>query len=128
MIKENDMVLLSSIKQNQIGICQGFLKSANKNKTEFVLLFDNQLAKRISTVEIYRIDKINFRSSINLNYSNLSRLMNNNEKSSRLRSFIIDKKIPQFDKSLAKNVVLNNKSILKKLNQSQQASVLKVKF
>lgn len=119
------MILLSSITENQIGIAQGFIKSINHDRTKFYILLEKNL-KKITSDQIFRIDKINFRSAINLNYSNLSQLMNSNERSSELRSFIIDKKIPKFEKSLPKQHVLSNKSIFKTLNQSQQASIIKV--
>lgn len=86
----------------------------------------NQYSKSNYKDHLFRIDKINFRSAISLNYSNLSRLMNNTEISNKLRSYIIDKSLPTFEKLLPKQIILKNKSIFRTLNQSQQSSILKV--
>ncbi len=109
---------------------KGFLKSISENNTRFTLLLDKNLIECKLNLErcLFRIDKINFRSSITLNYTNLSRLISTDPICSRLREFIIDKKIPTFEKSLRKDYVLKNKSILKKLNQSQRAAVIQVIF
>jgi hypothetical protein len=108
---------------------KGFIKSIKTDKKSFSLLLDKNLNSQNCKHykdHLFRIDKINFRSAISLNYSNLSRLMNNNERSNKLRSYIIDKATPSFEKLLPKQIILKNKSIFRTLNQSQQSSILKV--
>lgn len=125
------MILLTSLTENLVGISQGFVKSINNNKTSFTLLLDKNLKGSYSSIQkdnLFRIDKINFRSAINLNYTNLSRLISSEEKCSRLRAFIIDKNKPEFEKSLQKQYILKNKHLLKKLNQSQQEAIIRVKL
>lgn len=124
------MILLTSQVDNQIGIAQGFLKSISDNGTRFSLLLDKNLSetngKSSLANKIYRIDKINFRSAITLNYTNLARLMSDEAKCVRLRSLLIDRVKPTFEPTLPKHYILKNKPILKKLNTSQQAAVIKV--
>jgi hypothetical protein len=125
------MILLTSQTDNQVGISQGFIKSINNSKTVFSLLvdknFNSNSAKHMKN-HLFRIDKINFRSSLSLNYTNLARLMNANLKSQQLRSFIIDKKMPEYETVLPKQSILQTKSLFKKLNQSQHKAILKVGF
>jgi DNA replication ATP-dependent helicase Dna2 len=134
-LKENDMILLSSLSENLIGLAQGFIRSISKNNSskslKLQLLVDKNLSSDLKyKTHLFRIDKINFRSSINLNYTNLARLMSESKttKCSRLRQFIIDKELPQFDKVLPKQHIIDNKSIFRRLNQSQQAAIIKVKY
>ena len=140
-LKENDMILLSSVTLNLIGIAQGFIKSINHNKSTFHLTLDKDIqaylksnisnhSKSTNTQlqinkHLFRIDKLNHRSSITLNYTNLSKLMIPNERCERLRSFIIDKRMPEFETSLSKQSILKTKNYFKKLNTSQQAAILK---
>ena len=128
-LKENDMILLTSQTENQVGISQGFIKSINNSKTVFSLLVDKNFNSHSAVgfkSHLFRIDKINFRSSLSLNYTNLARLMNANNRSQQLRSFIINKKVPEFETLLPKQSILQTKSLFKKLNQSQHKAILKV--
>jgi hypothetical protein len=121
------MILLSSQTENLIGVAQGFIKSIRNNNKIFLLSVDKNLAStyfKSSREHLFRIEKTNYRSAICLNYTNLARLMN--EKYSNLRSYIIDKNAPVFDKSLSKNNILKTKALFKGLNQSQQAAIIKV--
>ena len=123
------MILLSSQTDNQVGISQGFIKSINKARTLFTLLIDKNLSNFnfvYTKDHLFRIDKINFRSAISLNYTNLARLMNSDRISERLRSFIVDKALPDYDKVLPKQSILKTKDLFKKLNKSQQSAILKV--
>jgi hypothetical protein len=122
------MILLSSQTDNQVGIAQGFIKSIKTNNTLFSLLIDKNLTNlnSINEQHRFRIDKINYRSSICLNYTNLSRLMLSNERSKRLRSYIIDKSLPIFGSVLSKQNILKTKNLFAKLNKSQKTSILKV--
>ena len=82
------------IKIKSKGIAQGFIKSIRNNNTLFTLLVDknfNSSSVKISKEHLFRIDKINFRSAISLNYNNLARLMNSEDKCQQLRALIIDK-------------------------------------
>ena len=45
-LKENDMILLTSQTDNQVGIAQGFIKSINKSKTAFTLLIALFVSRR----------------------------------------------------------------------------------
>lgn len=126
-LKPNDMVLLTSQNDNQIGISQGFIKSIECENTRFSLLLDKNLIGKFDAATcLFRIDKINFRSSITLNYTNLARLISSGDKYAKLRSFIVDKKIPDFLKELRKKDAMLNKHILKLLNRSQQQAIFKV--
>jgi len=127
-LKENDMILLSSQTDNLIGISQGFIQTIKNNNTMFSLLLDKNLAAnsfKVNSEHLFRIDKINFRSSTCLNYTNLSRLFIPSEMSAKLRSWIIDKKTPTFQATLPKQDILRTKELFKKLNQSQKAAILK---
>ena len=141
LLKENDMVLLSSQTDNLIGIAQGFIKSIRNNRREISLTIDKNLyqffksnaiitnsKKSINELigkHLFRIDKVNYRSAISLNYTNMSRLMMPTEASRRLRSFIIEKQKPEFESVLPKQLIVKTKEYFKKLNKSQQAAVLK---
>ena len=119
------MILLSSQTDDLIGIAQGFIRSIHSNNMGFTLNVDKNLALfKTSKDHLFRIEKINYRSAIQLNYTNLGKLMD--AKHENLRSFIIDKKVPEFDKVLPKQNVLKTKHLFKNLNQSQQAAILKV--
>ena len=123
------MILLTSQTDNQVGIAQGFVKSINKSKTAFTLLIDKNLNafSCIYTPEhLFRVDKINFRSAISLNYTNLARLMSAEKRSVNLRAYIVDKTVPAFDTMLPKQQIMQTKDLFKKLNKSQQAAILKV--
>ena len=123
------MILLTSQTDDQVGIAQGFLKSVDNSKTKFSLLIDKNLTSFNSKYiknHLFRLDKINFRSTLSLNYTNLALLMNNEKQSERLRPFIIDKKVPEFDSVLPKQAILNTKNLFKKLNKSQQSAILRV--
>ena len=123
------MILLTSQTDKQIGIAQGFVKSIRNNNTLFTLLIDknfNSSGVKISKEHLFRIDKINFRSAISLNYNNLARLMTSEDKCKQLRAFIIDKAIPSFETVLPKQYILKTRSLFKKLNPSQQAAIIKV--
>lgn len=86
---------------------------------------DKNLAQTPSFLNhLFRIDKINFRSAIQLNYTNLARLMSPAQ--TKLRSFVVDKRQPTFEERLNKQYIVENKQLLKKLNQSQQAAIIKV--
>jgi len=123
-LKANDMILLTSQTDNLVGIAQGFIRAISGNNTVFSLLVDKNLAlSKISKDHLFRIEKINFRSAIQLNYTNLGKLMD--VKHAALRSFIIDRVAPEFDSSLSKQNILKTKSLFKNLNQSQQAAILK---
>jgi hypothetical protein len=125
------MILLTSQTDKQIGIAQGFIKSIRNNNTLFALLIDknfNSSSVKISKEHLFRIDKINFRSAISLNYNNLARLMTSEDKCKRLRAFIIDKSIPTFEAVLPKQYILKTRSLFKKLNPSQQAAIIKVSY
>ena len=125
------MILLTSQTDKQIGIAQGFIKSIRNNNTLFALLIDknfNSSSVKISKEHLFRIDKINFRSAISLNYNNLARLMTSEDKCKRLRAFIIDKAIPTFEAVLPKQYILKTRSLFKKLNPSQQAAIIKVSY
>jgi len=123
-LKENDMILLTSQTDDMVGIAQGFIRSISGNNMQFTLLVDKNLALcKINKDHLFRIDKINFRSAIQLNYTNLGKLMD--VKYSALRSYIIDRAAPEFDPSLPKQNILKTKSLFKNLNQSQQAAILK---
>lgn len=125
-LKENDMILLTSQTDNLVGIAQGFIRSIQNNNTQFSLLVDkNLLNLKLSKDHLFRIDKINFRSSVCLNYTNLSRLFFQNEICQRLRAYIIDKQAPTFQKVLSKQDILKTKDLFKKLNKSQKAAILK---
>jgi hypothetical protein len=125
------MILLTSQTDKQIGIAQGFIKSIRNNNTLFALLIDknfNSSSVKISKEHLFRIDKINFRSAISLNYNNLARLMTSEDKCKRLRAFIIDKAITTFEAVLPKQYILKTRSLFKKLNPSQQAAIIKVSY
>jgi hypothetical protein len=124
-LKEGDMILLSSQTDQLVGISQGFIRSIKSNNRHFTLNLDKNLALFKTTSEhLFRIEKINYRSAIQLNYTNLGKLID--PKYSNLRSYIIDKIPPQFDAVLPKQNVLKTKHLFKNLNQSQQAAILKV--
>lgn len=130
-IKPNDMILLTCQVDNQIGISQGFVKFISANGSRFSLLLDKNLIEWSGGQSnlanyLFRIDKINFRSAITLNYTNLGRLMSAEDRCAKLRELIVDKRTPTFQAALPKQYVLRNKSILKKLNASQQAAVIRV--
>lgn len=125
-LKPNDMILVTCQSNGQIGISQGFIKSIENDNRLFNLLLDKKLNEKFRPSDVFRVDKINFRAAITLNYTNLSRLMSSEEKSARLRSLIVDKRTPEFDSTLPKQQILANKSIFKKLNQSQQSAIIKV--
>ncbi len=119
------MILLSSQTDQLVGISQGFIRSIKSNNRHFTLNLDKNLALFKTTSEhLFRIEKINYRSAIQLNYTNLGKLID--PKYSNLRSYIIDKIPPQFDAVLPKQNVLKTKHLFKNLNQSQQAAILKV--
>lgn len=121
------MILLSSQTDEQIGIAQGFIRSIRSDHTAFTLLIDKNLALfKTSKDHLFRIEKINYRSAIQLNYTNLGNLMT--QKHGNLRSYIIDRVPPEFEKVLPKQDVLKTKSLFKNLNQSQQAAILKVRI
>jgi len=123
------MILLTSQTENQVGISQGFIKSINSSKTVFSLLIDKNFNSHSAISyksHLFRIDKINFRSSLSLNYTNLARLMNSANRSQQLRSYIINKKIPEYETVLPKQSILKTKNLFKKLNQSQHKAILKV--
>ena len=125
------MILLTSQTDNLVGIAQGFIRSISNNNNNFTLLIDKNLSQsnyRTSFADknhLFRIDKINYRSAINLNYTNLARLMNANERSRSLRAFVVNKKEPSFDKVFNKQYILQNKAIFKKLNESQRTAIIK---
>jgi hypothetical protein len=137
-LKENDMFLLTSQTADLIGIAQGFVKTISNNKRTFQLLCDKNLASvahKSLREHLFRIDKVNFRSAISLNYTNLARLMTNGSdsalttasaRSANLRKFIIDKQAPTFDTTLPRQHIMANKSLFSKLNRSQQSAIIKV--
>jgi flagellar biosynthesis GTPase FlhF len=135
MLKENDMVLLSCTTTGVIGLSQGFIRAITNNSSHFTLLLDKRnLSCRSgggggesdqNLLLHYRIDKIHFRSAITLNYTNVARLMGVGERNALLRSFIVDKRAPTFDKCLPKQHILQNKAIFRQLNQSQQAAIIR---
>lgn len=142
------MILVSSLSHNQIGISQGFVKSISADRTRFTLLLDKNLneislfsiadssnsAKLTLAKTLFRLDKVNFRSAITLNYTNLARLMKNDKVEAkkahrqveeetngpykRLRSFIIEKKLPEFNPTLPKDYIIKNKVIKQFLKQN----------
>lgn len=121
------MILLSLQSENQIGISQGFIKAISNYHDTYVLLLDKNLDLKKYKHSVFRLDKINYRSAICLNYTNLMKLMDSNEYSTNLREFIIDKKQPTFESGLNKDIVLKTKHLLKDLNKNQQLAVIKVK-
>ena len=125
------MILISSQTDNLVGIAQGFVKSISCAQTLFTLQIDKNLqnvpANSFMTKNhLFRIDKINFRSAITLNYTNLSRLMLPDKRSQELCAFIVDKKQPEFASALCAKDIMKTRSLFKKLNQSQKAAVIKV--
>jgi DNA replication ATP-dependent helicase Dna2 len=118
------MILVSSQTSNLVGMSQGFVRSIGSHKRRFTLLVDKNL--RTSHADhLFRIDKINFRAALSLNYTNLGKLMGAGERARALRSFLIDKRVAQFDSALPKQYILQNKAIFRQLNQSQQAAIIK---
>jgi DNA replication ATP-dependent helicase Dna2 len=122
------MILLSKQDNSHVGLAQGFLKairqSTDKKTLVLHLLLDRSLNEHDGSY-FYRIDKINFRSGICLNYMNLNKLFADTSISRNLRELIIDKRTPQFESHLAKDLILKTKHLFKKLNQSQQSAILK---
>ena len=126
LLKENDMILLSIQNENQIGISQGFIKSISSDKCSFLLLLDKTLDAKKNKFNLFRVDKINYRSSICSNYSNLMKLMEPTSHAAKLREIIIDRKRPSFEKALPRESILKVKPFFKNLNKCQQLASIKV--
>ena len=124
-LKDNDMILLSIQNENQIGISQGFIKTISNDKRTFVLMLDKNLDSKDNNC-LFRIDKVNYRSSICQNYSNLIKLMEPTEHAAKLRELIIERRKPTFERALSKQYILKVKTFLKSLNQNQQLASIKV--
>jgi len=127
-IKENDMILLSSQSNHLVGISQGFVKSIKNQNRTFSLVLNRDITNSPYKIDVFRIDKINYRSAICANYTNLMKLMDDSPRCKRLREYIVEKAKPSFERVLPKQAILKTKNIFKKLNQSQQAAILKVLF
>ena len=74
---------------------------------------------------VLHLDKLDYQGGQSLLYSNLSRLMANNEQAARLRGLIIDQKAPTFLPGLRRSVAEQCNPILQPLNNLQRRAVLK---
>lgn len=73
----------------------------------------------------FRIDKMFSSASFTISYSNLARLMSAEPVSDRLRSLVIDRAMPSYRKTLAKEIAVACHAVLKPLNNFQRRAILK---
>ncbi|XP_076339940.1 DNA replication helicase/nuclease 2 isoform X2 [Tachypleus tridentatus] len=120
-----DFVLISKdgICQ-EIAIAMGTVLSVLNNSVEVVT--DKDLTMRQDWEHlVFRIDLNVSSSMIALNFVNLVRLMSPDPQAENIRSFVIDRKQPEYLSRLDKQVVLKGREIMKCLNKSQQRAILK---
>uniref|UniRef100_A0A1I8PCE9 DNA replication ATP-dependent helicase/nuclease n=1 Tax=Stomoxys calcitrans TaxID=35570 RepID=A0A1I8PCE9_STOCA len=75
--------------------------------------------------EVFIVDKYDSHSGNTFNFTNLGILLDDTDKSQRLRQIIVELEQPTFHKVLPKIVATEGAEILKQLNSVQRAAVLK---
>lgn len=73
----------------------------------------------------FRIDKAHSAAAFTISYSNLAKLMSTEPVSAKLRSLVIDRALPCYRKTLAKETAVACHGVLKPLNNFQRRAVLK---
>lgn len=74
---------------------------------------------------VLHLDRLEYQGGQSLLYSNLSRLMANNQIAARLRELVIDRATPTFEAGIRRSDAEKCKPILARLNHLQKRAVLK---
>ncbi|KAL4232940.1 Tripartite DNA replication factor [Mactra antiquata] len=125
-INKQDSVVISCENPVWIAVCTGFIQDISSNTIQ--VLSDRDSIDRMFKMKdkIFRIDKCDNFSTAGIMYTNVSKLMIDDQHSSKLRRLIIDKVKPEFTNTLSKTNIEKVKTIFKQLNKPQKSAILKV--
>lgn len=107
---------------SKIALAIGFVIKIDDNQIEISL--DKKFNETFLNYNL-RLDVMSSYSSYTVNFDNLLRLMSDGQVPAKLRNLIIQKRLPQFEPTLSKQVIEVAKKIIKPLNIIQQKAVLK---
>ena len=120
-----DSIVVSAENMNLIALCMGYITEITSNQVSCKL--DRDLSQQENLKQaVYRIDKNESTTAILSCYTNLTKLMENSPSRERLREMIIEKRVPQTNRTLSKAKIGKVKDIFKRLNKSQKSALLKV--
>ncbi|KAF5272783.1 hypothetical protein FQA39_LY07810 [Lamprigera yunnana] len=103
-------------------VAAGFVTDMDTNL--IVMSLDRNLNNKYAK-QTFHLDTYSSSTSQGFNMTNLSLLLEATEQADRLRTLIIDKQLPTFEKKLPKSVATEGTAILQKINKMQQKAVLK---
>ncbi|KAJ8712978.1 hypothetical protein PYW08_008282 [Mythimna loreyi] len=95
------------------------------NSKEIHIYLERDVGSRLSKDTVYHIDTYVSHATTVQNLTNLGVLMEDSDRSDRLRKLIIDKESPEFDAKLPREVGRLGTRLMKSLNIQQQRAVLK---
>uniref|UniRef100_A0A0K8V5L9 DNA replication ATP-dependent helicase/nuclease n=1 Tax=Bactrocera latifrons TaxID=174628 RepID=A0A0K8V5L9_BACLA len=115
-----EYVIISTRKR--LAVAAGSI--VNMTSTEITVSLERDLKKNYANVA-FIIDKHESQSGNAFNFTNVSLLLDNNERAKMLRDIIVQRVQPTYRKVLPKIVATAGANILKQLNSVQRSAVLK---
>lgn len=123
---KHDYVIVTAENSEFIAVCAGSITDISEE--EVVLLTERESLQRLTSLKshLFRLDRYDSYSTSGIFYSNLSRLLNDEPVSCRLRELLIEKKKPEFVLKMSKGEIEKVKEAFKRLNKPQKTAILKV--
>ncbi|KXJ71308.1 hypothetical protein RP20_CCG020869 [Aedes albopictus] len=115
----NEYLICSTNKR--IAVASGRVVSVGKRQV--TLSLERDLRKHYGE-ELFHLDKYESRTQITFNLTNVGVLLDNTERSDKLRRIIIDQEKPIFTRTVPAAISAEAKQILAKLNKHQKIAVL----
>ncbi|XP_063541487.1 DNA replication ATP-dependent helicase/nuclease DNA2 [Cydia strobilella] len=108
---------------NRPWIAAGVVTVSKENEMQIIL--ERDLSRRLSKDTMFHIDTYELHATTVQNLTNLGVLLEDSDRALRLRKIIIDKKSPEFEKKLPREVGRLGTKMMKSLNIQQQRAVFK---
>ncbi|XP_021710497.1 DNA replication ATP-dependent helicase/nuclease DNA2 isoform X2 [Aedes aegypti] len=119
LFEVNEYLICST--SNRIAVASGRVVSVGKRQVTINL--ERDLSKYYAK-EMFHLDKYTSRTQMTFNLTNIGVLLDNSERSDKLRRIIIDRERPTFTRTVPAAVSAEAKQILQNLNKHQKIAVL----
>lgn len=119
LFEVNEYLICST--SNRIAVASGRVVSVGKRQVTINL--ERDLSKYYAK-EVFHLDKYTSRTQMTFNLTNIGVLLDNSERSDKLRRIIIDRERPTFTRTVPAAVSAEAKQILQNLNKHQKIAVL----
>lgn len=115
-----EYVIVSTV--HRLAVATGFV--LNITSASITISLERDLLQKYKQ-ETFIIDKYESQSGNIFNFTNLGLLLDDTERSEKLRKIVIEKETPVYEKVLPKIISTEGAHILKQLNVEQRSAVLK---